>query len=80
MCKRYGGVACVNGGMFVDYGYGSDVPMGYLIKDSKIIWSDHSNKANLIGFTNDNKLLLTYSTGDEANAMGMRDALEFGPF
>lgn len=80
MCKRYGGVACVNGGMFVDYGYGSDVPMGYLIKDGKIIWSDHSDKANLIGFTNDNKLLLTYSTGDEAIAMGMRDALEFGPF
>jgi len=80
MCKRMGGVVCINGGMFVDYGWGSDIPMGYLIKDSKIIWSDHSGKSNLIGFTKDNKFLLTYSTGKEAIEMGMEDALEFGPF
>jgi len=80
MCNRYGGLACINGGMFVDWGTGSDIPMGYLISDGKIIWSDSNNKANLIGFTNDNKLLLTYATGDEAIKMGMRDALEFGPF
>jgi len=54
--------------------------MGYLIKDSKIIWSDHSGKANLIGLTNDNKLLLVNATGQEAINMGIRDALEFGPF
>ena len=80
MCTRMGGVACINGGMFVDYGYGSDVPMGYLIKDGKVIWSDHSGAADLIGFTNDNKLLLTTATGEDAINMGMRDALEFGPF
>ncbi len=80
MCNRLGGVVCINGGMFVDYGWGSDVPMGYLIKDGKIIWSDHNNVAGLIGFTNDNKLLLTYATGADAIKNGMRDALEFGPF
>lgn len=80
MCNRYGGVACINGGMFVDYGPGSDVPMGYLIADGKIIWSDHDGAANLIGFTNDNKLLLINTTGNEAIEKGMRDALEFGPF
>ena len=80
MCNRLGGVVCINGGMFVDYGWGSDVPMGYLIKDGKIIWSDHNGVAGLIGFTNDNKLLLTYATGEDAIKSGMRDALEFGPF
>ena len=80
MCNRMGGAVCINGGMFIDYGWGSDVPMGYLIKDGKIIWSDHSGPADLIGFNNDNKLLLVNATGEEAINMGMRDALEFGPF
>ncbi|MEG0577084.1 MAG: phosphodiester glycosidase family protein [Bacilli bacterium] len=80
MCLRYGGTVCINGGMFVDNGLGSDIPMGYLIKNGKIIWSDNEAPANLIGFTKDHKLLLTNSTGEEAIKMGMRDALEFGPF
>jgi len=80
MCTRMGGVVCINGGMFIDYGWGSDVPMGYLIKDGKIIWSDGNGVAGLIGFNNDNKLLLVNATGEEAINMGMRDALEFGPF
>lgn len=80
MCERLGGAVCINGGMFVDYGYGSDVPMGYLIKDGKIIWSDNDGEADLIGFNKDHKLLLTHATGQQAIDMGMRDALEFGPF
>lgn len=80
MCKRMGGIVCINGGMFVDSGYGSDIPMGYLIKNGKIIWSDTNKASNLIGFTYDHKLLLTYATGEEAIKQGMKDALEFGPF
>lgn len=81
MCKRNGGLVCINGGMFQDPdGWGSDVPLGYLIKDGKVIWADSNSKANLIGFTNDNKLLLINDTGAAAIKKGMRDALEFGPF
>lgn len=80
MCKRYGGLTCINAGGFVDPGYGSDIPIGYVIEDGKIIWSDNNGASNLIGFTYDNKLLLTNSTGDAAIAKGMRDAIEFGPF
>ena len=80
MCKRYGGLVCINGGGFVDYGSGSDIPIGYIIKDSKVIWSTSSGPGNLIGFTNDNKLLLVSATGEEAIKMGMRDAVEFGPY
>ena len=81
MVKRYKAVVGINGGGFSDPdGYGSDIPVGYVIKDGKIIWSTNNNKANLIGFTNDNKLILTSATGEEALDMGIRDALQFGPF
>lgn len=81
MCKRYNGKVCINGGRFRDTdGWGSDIPSGTLIKDGKIIWSDSTTRRNLIGFTNDNKLLLVKATASEALAKGMRDALEFGPF
>lgn len=81
ICKRVKGKVCINGGRFRDTtGWGSDIPKGTLIKDGKIIWSDSKNQSNLIGFTNDNKLLLTKATAEEAIAMGVRDALEFGPF
>ena len=80
MCARSGGLVCINGGMFVDNGVGSDIPMGYLIKNGKVLWRDNYNSASLIGFTNDNKLLLINATAEEAIKKGMRDALEFGPF
>ncbi len=81
MCNRYNGLVCINGGKFDDTtGYGSDIPQGVLIKDGKVIWSDSRAKSNIIGFNNENKLVLTYATADEAIEMGIRDALEFGPF
>ena len=81
MCKRSNGIVCINGGRFNDTtGYGSDIPKGTLIKDGKIIWSDTTQATSLIGFNKDNKLVLTESTAQEAIDMGIRDALEFGPF
>ena len=81
MCKRHNGLVCINGGRFNDTtGYGSDIPKGTLIKDGKIIWSDTSQSTNLIGFNKDNKLVLTDATAKEAIDMGIRDALQFGPF
>ena len=80
MAKRLGATIGINGGGFVDYGYGSDIPRGYVIKDGKVIWSTDSKKGDIIGFTNDNKLLLVKATGEEAIEMGMRDGMQFGPF
>ena len=82
MCKRYKGLVCINGGGFVDKGYGSGIPNGYVVKDGKIIWSDGYNpKAELIGFTYDNKLLLTTDSAENAiKNKNLRDALQFGPF
>ncbi len=80
MTKRMGAVVGINGGGFVDYGYGSDIPIGYVIKDSKVIWSPSTKQMDLIGFSQDNKLMLIHANGDEAIKMGMRDGLQFGPF
>ena len=82
MCQRYNGLVCINGGGFVDKGYGSGIPNGYVVKDGKIIWSDgYNEKAELIGFTYDNKLLLTTDSAENAiKNKNLRDALEFGPF
>lgn len=81
MCKRHDGLVCVNGGRFQDTtGWGSDIPKGYLIKDGKIIWSDNNDKADIIGFNKENKLVLAHVTGEQALNMGIRDALQFGPF
>ncbi len=80
MTARLGASVGINGGGFVDYGYGSDIPTGYVIKDGEVVWSPISEKGDLIGFTKDNKLLLVHATGEEAVAMGMRDGMQFGPF
>ncbi len=81
MCDRVGGLVCINGGGFADPdGWGSDTPLGYVIKDGEVIWSPITSKQNIIGLTEDNKLLLTNATGEEAVEMGMRDGLQFGPF
>ena len=81
MCERHNGLVCINGGRFNDTtGYGSDIPKGTLIKGGKIIWSDTSRATNLIGFNKENKLVLTKATAEDAIKMGIRDALQFGPF
>ena len=84
MCKRYGGTVCVNGGKFVDYGVGSDTPVGYLIDDGKVIWptdGKDTTKGKIIGFTKDGKLKLLETTAKVAiEEEGIVDALQFGPF
>ena len=84
MCERYGGAVCINGGGFFDYGMGSDIPIGYVIKDGEVIWplnNDDSPRGNLIGMTADGKLkLMSNATGSEALEAGVIDAMEFGPF
>ena len=81
MTARYGAIIGVNGGGFYDDGkISKDTPRGYIIENGKIIYQSHNQKSYLIGMNNDNKLKLIYATGDEAIQMGIRDALEFGPF
>ncbi len=86
MCDRYDDVVCINGGGFVDNGYGSDIPLGYVIKDNEIIWTpigedENTYRDNIIGITNDGKLkLMSNATGTEALEAGIKDGMVFGPF
>lgn len=86
MCDRYGGVVCINGGGFVDNGMGSDIPLGYVIKDGEIIWtpqgySSDTYRDNIIGLTANGKLkLMANATGTEALNAGVKDGMVFGPF
>jgi len=85
MCQRYGGVVCINGGGFEDYGMGSDIPMGYVIQDGEVTWPmeglSSTLRGNLVGMTSDGKLkLMTNATAKEAIDSGVVDAMEFGPF
>lgn len=81
MTKRYGATIGVNGGGFYDDGKVSkDIPLGYIIENGKVIYKSHSRESDIIGMSNDNKLMLVHATGEKAVEMGMRDGLEFGPF
>ena len=81
MCKRYNGVVCINGGGFVDYGWGSDIPVGIVIEKGEVVWGDRTKKDNIIGLTENGILkLMTNGTADEALEEGIYDAMIFGPF
>ena len=81
LCKENGGYVGINGGGFEDldgWGNGS-IPYGSIIKDGQLIWNHPGGSKELVGFTKDNKLLLTDVTPEEAIAQGMEDSVEFGP-
>lgn len=86
MCERYGGVVCINAGGFIDEGMGSDIPIGFVIDDYKVIWmprgeDEKTYRNNIIGLTADGKLkLMTGVTAKEAIDAGVKDALYFNPF
>lgn len=83
MSKRSNAIVAINGGGFVDdttLNSGGQ-PDGILIQDGKILSSKHYSKGGgLIGFTKDNKLYLGRISATEAIKIGIRDAVEFGPF
>ena len=83
MSKREGAVLAINGGGFVDVdglGDGGE-PVGTIIQNNKIIhYESGSYGRGIIGFTNDNKLYLGKISAREAINIGIRDAVEFGPF
>lgn len=57
------------------------IPTGVVIMNNEIIWDqDATGYGGIIGFTNDNVLVLTKASAQEAIEMGVRDAVSFGPF
>lgn len=80
--QEYGAVAGTNAGGFVYSNYYGYTPTGTVIIDGQIINDGVATGwgGGIIGLTNDNVLVLTKASAQEAINMGVRDAVSFGPF
>lgn len=74
----------INGGGFIDPNWNSNgaVPHGIVISKGKLIANNAkaSVGGGLVGLNKEGKLILGRFTPDQALKMGIRDAVEFGPF
>ena len=80
--NKTGAVAGINAGGFSYYDATGYFFTGAVIIDGEII-ADNGDTGwggGIIGFTNNNKLVLTKASATEALSMGIRDAVSFGPF
>lgn len=82
MYKREGAIAAFNGGGFYDYkGVGNGgQPTGIVIEDGNIVYiNEKYNNYEIIGLTEDNKLIAGVYTLDEIKNLKVRDAVSFKP-
>ncbi len=77
----YNAVAGINAGGFADNnGFGNGgTPVGMVVVDGDIIYNSTATYHNLIGFNDDNVLVIGRYTTSEIKAMNIRDAVEFTP-
>lgn len=84
MAKNNNALIIMNGGGFYDPTWSGNgaIPHGTVIKDGRIIYDydDAQVGGGFIGFDKNNKLILGRMTKEKALQIGMRDAIEFGPF
>ena len=83
MAKDNNALIAINGGGFEDPNFNSNGanPLGITISDGKVITSkSYKGSGGLIGFTEDDKLVLGKMTVKQAQEMKVRDAVTFGPF
>ena len=79
--QKTGAVAAINGGGFVDTGGKGKggMPVGIVIKDNKLIFGNANSKVSIVGFDNENRLIVGSMTAAQALERGVRDAVNFGP-
>ena len=84
MAKNNNALVALNGGGFYDPTWEGNggISHGTVIKDGKIItrYQDAQVGGGFIGFNKDNVLVLGRMSDQQALNVGMRDAIEFGPF
>lgn len=80
--NKTGAVAGINASGFKYSEYRGYTFTGTVIIDGQIVANNGATGfgGGIIGFTNDNVLVLTKASADEAINMGIRDAVSFGPF
>lgn len=81
MIRKYDAVGGTNAGGFYDYNgmQQGGIPDGFVIKDSKILWGDNSQKYSICGFDRDGILYVGSMTARQALNAGVVDAVTFGP-
>lgn len=74
-------IAGTNAGGFNDPGGNGlgGIPDGIVISGGELKWGSLESKYEVIGFNNDNILVVGEMTGKQAVDMGIRDAVSFGP-
>ena len=83
MAKDNNALVAINGGGFEDPNYNSNGanPLGTTFSGGKVITSKpYTGSGGLIGFTEENKLVLGKMTLEQAKQMKIRDGVTFGPF
>ena len=83
MAKDNDALIAINGGGFEDPNFNSNGanPLGITISNGKVVTSkSYKGSGGLIGFTEDDKLVLGKMTVNQAKEMKVRDAVTFGPF
>ena len=83
MAKDNDALIAINGGGFDDPNFNSNgaSPLGITFSGGKLITSkSYSGSGGIIGFTEDDKLVLGKMTLQQAQEMKIRDAVTFGPF
>ena len=82
--ERENAIIAMNAGGFYDPDWNSNgaLPHGTVIKDGVVVsdYVDANMGGGFIGFTKENKFILGNMSKNEALNMGMRDAVEFGPY
>ena len=77
-------IVAMNAGGFYDPDWNSNgaLPHGTVISNGKVVsdYKDANMGGGFIGFDKNNKLVLGKFSKEEAVKMGLRDAVEFGPF
>lgn len=81
MTASYDVVGGINAGGFEDAGGVGNGGQAYglTISQGKILSKPTNGKIDLVGFTNDNKLVIGSYTLNEINKIGVRDAVSFSP-
>ena len=83
MAKNNNALIAINGGGFDDPNFNSTggSPLGITVVDGKYVTTKiYSGTGGVIGFTEDDKLVLGKMSVSEAKKQGIRDAVTFGPF
>ncbi len=80
--KDYGAIAGINAGGFYDpEGWGNGgTPIGTIIIDGYTIHENYEGYANIIGFNEDDVLVLGRYKNSQLKKLNLRDACEFEPF